>query len=289
MHDKHFDLVALKQTVANLDFWLFALCYFFMTNSLNAFGYFAPTIISTLGYNGWHAQAMTVPPNVFAFFIIIGNAWWSDHRKERSLHILGGLVMIMVGYLLLAVVHPSGVRLCAIFLIACTNAAVIPFVGYRTATVAGSTSTAVATGGLIALGNLGGITAPYLFPATAGPGYTWGNWTVFGMQIGAALLVIVLWYRLGSGAMYRDAEGQGASGRSMPGVDRSAPSEEDLEARAEAEARRLGREPSELQTEKSDGPSRTGPSGRLCINITRTSIESNFYCETRLPSDATNS
>jgi hypothetical protein len=29
------------------------------------------------------AQLLTVPPNAFAFFVIIGNAWHSDRKKER--------------------------------------------------------------------------------------------------------------------------------------------------------------------------------------------------------------
>lgn len=31
------------------------------------------------------AQLLTVPPNAFAFFVIIGNAWHSDRKKERPL------------------------------------------------------------------------------------------------------------------------------------------------------------------------------------------------------------
>lgn len=41
---------------------------------------------------------MTVPPNVFAFFAIIGWSWNSDRTKERPKHILAGLALVMTGY-----------------------------------------------------------------------------------------------------------------------------------------------------------------------------------------------
>lgn len=50
--DKHFDKKDFFDTIKAWHFWAFSLGYFFMTNSLNAFGFFAPTIISTLGFTG---------------------------------------------------------------------------------------------------------------------------------------------------------------------------------------------------------------------------------------------
>lgn len=58
--------------------------------------------------------------------VIIANSWHSDRTKERSLHILFGTAIVMTGYLLLAVVRHWGVRYVGVFLIACTNAAVMP-------------------------------------------------------------------------------------------------------------------------------------------------------------------
>ena len=165
MKDKHWDSKIAKKTVLDKWFWVFAIQYFFMTNSLNAFGYFAPTIVASLGFTGYNAQLLTVPPNVFALFIIIGNCLHSDKTKERSRHIIAGLIFVSIGYLLLAFVRHWGVRYAAVCIIACTNAAVLPFVAHRTATVSGSTATALATGGMIAIANTGGITAPFLFPS----------------------------------------------------------------------------------------------------------------------------
>ncbi|KAL0931182.1 tartrate transporter 2 [Colletotrichum truncatum] len=128
MKDKHWDSKVAKSTLADPFFWLFAVMYFLMTNSLNAFGYFAPTIVSSLGFKGHNAQLLTVPPNVFAMFVIIGNCLHSDKTKERSRHVIGALIFVATGYLLLAVVKHWGVRYFAVCIIACTNAAVLPFV-----------------------------------------------------------------------------------------------------------------------------------------------------------------
>jgi hypothetical protein len=68
-------------------------------------------------------------------------------------------------------------------------------------TVSGHTATAIASGGTIAFANIGGITAPFLFADTSNY-YRQGNYTVFALQILAALIVLYLWYRYGSSAVY---------------------------------------------------------------------------------------
>lgn len=89
-----------------------------------------------------------MPPNVFAFFVIVGNSWWSDRRRERPTHVIGGLLLVAIGYVLLATTDSLAARYIGVCFIACTNSAIIPFVAYRTATVTGATSTAIATGGV---------------------------------------------------------------------------------------------------------------------------------------------
>lgn len=78
-------------------------------------------------------------------------------------------MFVALGYVLLAATNNVAGRYTGVFMIACTNAAIIPLVAYRTATVTGATSTAIATGGLIAIANTAGIVAPFLFPARDSP------------------------------------------------------------------------------------------------------------------------
>jgi cyanate permease len=204
--DKQFDKDIAKQTLLEPVFWVFALQYFFMTNSLNAFGYFAPTIVASLGFEGYVAQLLTVPPNVFALIIIIGNCLHSDFSKERTKHVIAGLIFVSIGYVLLAVLTNWIGRYVAVFMIACTNAAVLPFLAHRTATVAGSTATALATGGIIAIANCGGISAPFLFPSNTGPRYQMGNWTVFAFLATSVFITTYLGRKLGTGSEYHDVK-----------------------------------------------------------------------------------
>ncbi|KAF3032417.1 hypothetical protein E8E11_003134 [Didymella keratinophila] len=202
--DKTFSAKVAKQTLLDPLFWVYAISYFFMVNSLNAFSHFSPTIIANLGFTGYIGQLLTVPPNVFALLIIVGNCVHSDYTKERVRHALAGLTLVGTGYLLLAVVKNWIARYVAVFLIACTNSAVMPFLAHRTATVSGSTATALATGVTIAISNCGGISAPFLFPKTDGPNYPMGKWTVFAMLVVTFIGTIYLGFRLGTSAEYRD-------------------------------------------------------------------------------------
>lgn len=201
--DKHFSKRDFIATIRSLEFWLFAITYFFLACSGGAFGYFAPTIIETLGYRGYMGQLMTVPPNVAGCIGIIGNSLWSDYRRQRTQHVLGAIAFIAIGWILLATVNNVGGRYVGVHMVACTNASIIPFVGYLSSTFSGSTSSGIAMGGVVAIANLSGIVAPYIFVASTAPRYFPGIMTLFGMLAASAAIVCFLWWRLGGGVDYR--------------------------------------------------------------------------------------
>ncbi|KAJ1548408.1 hypothetical protein HK405_003322 [Cladochytrium tenue] len=242
--DKHFDSKQAKKAFGDPWFWVYAIHYFFVTASINAFGYFAPKIVVGLGFSGAIAQAMTIPPNAFAFLLIIGNSVHSDYTHERMGHVVFGQCVIALGYLLLAVVTSNwGVRYLGVMLIACSNVAIIPFIAHRTRTVAGSTGTGLATGGMIAFANLSGIAAPYMFPDSAAPNYQWGNWVIFSFQGIAILLSGVIWWKYGSGSDYDDSvldkpavEEEDAEPPAAAGKDKATPEEAKAEGVAAAAA-----------------------------------------------------
>lgn len=122
------DLTIIKDTVIDPVFWLFAIQYALMTHALNAYGYFAPTIISSMGFTGYSGQLLTVPPNIFALVIVVGACLHSDKTQERSRHIVAALAFVATGYLILATVEHWAFRYAAVCIIACTNAAVLPFI-----------------------------------------------------------------------------------------------------------------------------------------------------------------
>lgn len=118
MSDSSFDKNAFVEVLKSVDFWVFCGAYFILAMSLNAFTYFSPTIIADLGYEGIRAQLLTVPPNVFGACVIILNAYVSDKAKHRPCFILLGILIITVGYLVLAVEKSSLTgRMAAVYLI----------------------------------------------------------------------------------------------------------------------------------------------------------------------------
>ncbi|KAH6664367.1 pantothenate transporter liz1 [Plectosphaerella plurivora] len=193
----------VKDTIVDPIFWLFAVQYSLMTHALIAYGYFAPTIVSSLGFTGHRGQLLTVPPNIFALIVVVGACLHSDKTRERSRHIVAALTFVATGYLVLATVENWGLRYAAVCVIACTNAAVLPFIAHRTATVKGSTATAVATGGMVAISNSAGISAPFLFPPSTAPMFSMGNWTIFAFLVASIGTSLYAWYVFGSHSGYR--------------------------------------------------------------------------------------
>ncbi|TIA88209.1 hypothetical protein E3P99_02747 [Wallemia hederae] len=200
MSDSSFDKDAFVQVLKSIDFWVFSASYFILAMSLNAFSYFGPTIISDLGFEGTEAQLLTVPPNLFALLVIILNSYASDKLKHRPGFILLGIAVIFVGYLVLAVERESLTgRMAAVYLIACTNAAVMPFLAYRLETVKfrNATATGLASSGTIAISNCSGIAAPFLFPSDDSPFYSKGLYTLVAMLAACALVIVALWWKFG--------------------------------------------------------------------------------------------
>ncbi|KAF3056471.1 hypothetical protein GL218_06370 [Daldinia childiae] len=69
-----------------------------------SFTFFAPTIVSGLGYQSIHAQLMTVPPWVVGFAVAIALSYSADRFEARGLHItvisiIGGLGWLIAGLL----------------------------------------------------------------------------------------------------------------------------------------------------------------------------------------------
>lgn len=58
-------------------------------------------------------------------------------------------------------------------------------------------------GGMIAIGNAGGIVASFLFPGDTAPMYALGNWTIFGCLLVCIFITLYGWRTYGSHAGYR--------------------------------------------------------------------------------------
>ena len=81
---------------------------------------FLPQIVQRLGYSVVKTNLWTVAPNAVGFVVLLAVAWSSDRCRERTFHIVGSLVMSLVGLVVLAtidVVRNKAVAYFACFLL----------------------------------------------------------------------------------------------------------------------------------------------------------------------------
>lgn len=64
------------------------------------FTIFFPLVVKGLGYSGTTANLMTVPPYVIGTIVLLCVAASSDHFHERTIHILSGVTVVMIGLIL---------------------------------------------------------------------------------------------------------------------------------------------------------------------------------------------
>jgi MFS family permease len=64
---------------------------------------FLPTIIKDMGYSSIQAQALSAPPYLFAFVVVIATAYISDRYQTRSYPIIFHSLLASTGYVTLAI------------------------------------------------------------------------------------------------------------------------------------------------------------------------------------------
>ncbi|CAZ83153.1 unnamed protein product [Tuber melanosporum] len=82
--------------------WVTAFMYFFCNVSFSSLPVFLPTILKDMGYTSIHAQALSAPPYLFAFFLVLLSTYLSDRLRSRSYPILILSLIASLGYLTLA-------------------------------------------------------------------------------------------------------------------------------------------------------------------------------------------
>jgi MFS transporter, ACS family, DAL5 transporter family protein len=73
---------------------------------------FTPTIIKELGFTNANANLLSVPPYVLGFITSVLVAIASDRLFRRGVFIIGGLLMVIIGYVILITNVSVGVKYC---------------------------------------------------------------------------------------------------------------------------------------------------------------------------------
>jgi MFS family permease len=147
--------------------WLGGIMYFGLIVPAYGYAYFAPSIISGLGYGPIETQLRSVPPWVVAFGFGMIIAFASDYAKHRFLFTIFPICVSIAGFGILLNVHDNvPVQYAALFLIAMGTYAAMPvIVCWFNMNLGGHHRRAIGTAWQVGFGNIGGIIATYSFLA----------------------------------------------------------------------------------------------------------------------------
>jgi len=163
----------LVEGVLDWKLWGVLWCNILASIAPQGFTIFFPLVVKGLGYSGATANLMTVPPYLVGTIVLLCVAKSSDHFHERTIHILSGISVVVIGLILDIVLPLSNVHarygglvvlLAGTFVAAPITVAWLagntPEPGKRTFIL-----------GLNGWGNLGGIIGSELYNPRYGPDY----------------------------------------------------------------------------------------------------------------------
>lgn len=152
-----------------------------------AFSVFLPLVVQGLGYTSIQANLMSVPPYVCGAVGLYIFAYSSDRRNERGLHILGGLIICLIGLIITVTTSSHGAQYAGL--------CVLLFGSYVSAplTVAWLSGNTPEPGmralvlGVNGFGNLAGVIGSELYQPQYAPGYKIPFYATLGFIIAAII------------------------------------------------------------------------------------------------------
>lgn len=161
---------------------------------------FLPTILEDMGHSELQAEALSAPPNLLAFGVVLLTAHFSDRVQSRSLFIAAHALLSASGYLILALARPAGGKIISptIRYIAVYPAAVGFFsvVVLIIAWAVNNQPDEGRRGGGFALlqiiGQFGPLLGAQLYPDRDAPFFETGMWACAAAMFGVAVLALVL-------------------------------------------------------------------------------------------------
>ena len=186
----------LKGTFTDWRVILTGLAYFTTLTPFYGVSFFLPSIINELGFDTITSNLLTAPIYGTTLLVTLLNAMHSDAKKERAFHIMVPGFISMVAFILVGLgeaVHESVEY--QYFTVTLATAAVwtmvAPTLAWISENLKGSTSNAVGTAFVVALGNLGGVVGPQLFAwDSSGGSYVCAALLLLGIMLIAALRVL---------------------------------------------------------------------------------------------------
>ncbi|KAK1675314.1 major facilitator superfamily transporter [Colletotrichum godetiae] len=166
-----------------------------------AFSVFLPLVVQGLGYSSIQANLMSVPPYACGAIGLYFFTLSSDYRKERGYHILGGIIIALVGLIATVTVESSGGKYAALCVLLLGSYVAAPL---TVAWLSGNTPEPGKRSlilGLNGFGNLSGVIGAQLYRDRYKPGYKIPFYVTLGFV--ALSLLGYLSYRLTLAAVNR--------------------------------------------------------------------------------------
>jgi len=158
---------------------------------------FLPTIIRSMGHSSVTSQALSAPPYLLSWVIVILTAYLSDRLRSRSTFIIFHALLSASGYLVLALAGPFDLglwwRYAAIYPAAIGFFSVITIIITWTINNQESESKQGAGFAMLQLiGQCGPLVGTRLYPDKDAPYYTPGMASCAGAMVGVAILAVIL-------------------------------------------------------------------------------------------------
>ncbi|PWN45399.1 transporter, partial [Ceraceosorus guamensis] len=184
----------VKSGVAEWRTWVHAIMYLAIANPLYSLALFTPQIITGLGsFPRTSANLLSVPPYVVGYITTIAMAWFSDKFLVRSIPIIAGMLVTIVGYIILICDVSAGVKYFALHL---TVAGVSPCIALAI-TWTGNTfgpayKRATSMAIFFSFGNSAGLISSNVYPLAEAPRYFKGHGINLGFSVLAIACAVVL-------------------------------------------------------------------------------------------------
>ncbi|KAI0398527.1 major facilitator superfamily domain-containing protein [Xylariaceae sp. FL0594] len=206
--------------------WLTGFMFFLANMAYSTLPAFLPTILKEMGHGKLEAEALSAPPNLVAFGVVLLTAHVSDQARSRFPFVLSHALLSASGYLVLALSRPAGlspiVRYMAVY------PATVGFFSVVVLIISWSVNNQPGEGRrgggfalLQVVGQCGPLVGAQLYPDRDAPYFETGMWVCASAMLGVALLSLVLrayLARLNHGLDEKEGKAEDGAGDEVQGL-----------------------------------------------------------------------
>ncbi|KAI0875841.1 MFS general substrate transporter [Hypoxylon argillaceum] len=179
--------------------WLTAFMLFLANMAYSTLPAFLPTILEDMGHSEMQAEALSAPPNLVAFAVVLLTAHASDSARSRSPFIAVHALLSAAGYLVLALARRRSELISPMVRYAAVYPAAVGFFSVVVLVIAWAVNNQpdeARRGGGFALlqvvGQCGPLVGAQLYPDRDAPFFEAGMWACAAAMAGVAVLALLL-------------------------------------------------------------------------------------------------